>query len=196
MTIPNQLTILRIILTPIFAWFFLSNDLRLHQLSLVVFVIAALTDWYDGWLARKFNYMSNLGKFLDPLADKILTSTAFIVFIFVGVLELWMVIIIVVRDLMITILRIYAQYKNQVFSISYLAKVKTFTQMVFLYYLLILYIGKDVSFLDFIPNSIFEILLNPHFIYYTMLVITFITFYTGISYIYRNRYTIEKMLRS
>lgn len=196
MTIPNQLTILRIILTPIFAWFFLSNDLRLHQLSLIVFVIAALTDWYDGWLARKFNYMSNLGKFLDPLADKILTSTGFIVFIFVGVLELWMVIIIVVRDLMITVLRIYAQYENQVFSTSYLAKVKTFTQMVFLYYLLILYIGKDVSFLDFIPNSIFEILLNTYFIYYTMLVITFITFYSGISYIYRNRYTIEKMLRS
>lgn len=196
MTIPNQLTILRIILTPIFAWFFLSNDMTLHQLSLIVFVIAALTDWYDGWLARKFNYMSNFGKFLDPLADKILTSAGFIVFIFVGVLELWMVIIIVARDMMITALRIYAQYENQVFSTSYLAKVKTFTQMVFLYYLLILYIGKSISFLDFIPRSIFELLLNPHLIYYTMLVITFITFYTGISYIYRNRYTIEKMLRS
>ncbi len=196
MTIPNQLTILRIILTPIFAWFFLSSNLLLHQLSLVAFIIAALTDWYDGWLARKFNYMSNLGKFLDPFADKVLTSAGFIVFIFVGVFELWMVIVIVVRDLMITILRIFAQYKNQSFSTSFLAKIKTFTQMIFLYYVLVLYIGKSINFLHFIPRQVFEILLNEHFIYYAMLAVTLLTFYTGISYLYRNRYNIEKILRN
>ncbi|MBM4174748.1 MAG: CDP-diacylglycerol--glycerol-3-phosphate 3-phosphatidyltransferase [Ignavibacteria bacterium] len=196
MTIPNQLTILRIILAPIFAWFFLSSNLLFHQISLLVFIIAALTDWYDGWLARKFNYMSNLGKFLDPLADKILTSVGFIVFIFVGVLELWMVVVIVVRDLMITILRIFAQYKNQSFSTSFLAKVKTFTQMVFLYYILVLYIGKSVNFLKFIPRWVFEILLNQQLIYYTMLAVTLLTFYTGISYLYSNRYNIEKILRN
>jgi CDP-diacylglycerol--glycerol-3-phosphate 3-phosphatidyltransferase len=195
MTIPNQLTTLRIILTPIFAWFFLSGDLELHQLSVIIFIIAAMTDWYDGWLARKFNYMSNLGKFLDPLADKILTSTGFIVFIFVGLLEPWMVIIVVVRDLMITLLRIYTQYKNQVFSTSFLARIKTFLQMIFLYYLLFLYVGKSISFLDFIPKRVFDYLLNEQLVFYTMLIITLLTFYTGISYIYRNRYTIEKILR-
>jgi CDP-diacylglycerol--glycerol-3-phosphate 3-phosphatidyltransferase len=183
-------------LTPIFAWFFLSGDLGLHQLSLIIFIIAAMTDWYDGWLARKFNYMSNLGKFLDPLADKILTSAGFIVFIFVGLLEPWMVIIIVVRDMMITLLRIYAQYKNQVFSTSFLARIKTFLQMIFLYYLLFLYVGKSVSFLDFIPRRVFDYLLNEQLVFYTMLVITLLTFYTGIGYIYRNRYTIEKILRN
>jgi len=71
MTIPNQLTVTRIILTPIFAFLFLSNDKTLNQISLVVFLIAALTDWYDGWLARKYNYISELEKFLDRLAAKI-----------------------------------------------------------------------------------------------------------------------------
>jgi len=68
MVLPNQLTILRIILTPVFLFLFLSNDPVYNQIALAVFIIAALTDWYDGWLARKFNYITNWGKFWDPLA--------------------------------------------------------------------------------------------------------------------------------
>ncbi len=195
MTIPNQLTVTRIILTPIFAWLFLSNNLFLHQLSLPIFFIAALTDWYDGWLARKFNYMSNLGKFLDPLADKILTSTAFIVFASIGILQFWMVVIIVVRDLLITSLRVFAQYRKHIISPSYLAKVKTFIQMTFLYYLLIVYVGETYSFLSFIDRKIFNILLNETFIFYSMLVITVLTFYTGLTYLYSNRYTLEELIK-
>ena len=81
MTLPNQLTILRIILTPIFLYLFLSEDPLLIQISIGVFIVAALTDWYDGWLARKFNYITDWGKFWDPLADKILTSAAFLGFV-------------------------------------------------------------------------------------------------------------------
>ncbi len=82
MVLPNQLTILRIILTPFFLILFLSGNPLLKQISLGVFIIAALTDWYDGWLARKFNYITSWGRFWDPLADKILTSTAFLGFAF------------------------------------------------------------------------------------------------------------------
>jgi CDP-diacylglycerol--glycerol-3-phosphate 3-phosphatidyltransferase len=74
MVLPNQLTVLRIILSPIFLFFFLSENLLFKQISIGIFIIAALTDWYDGWLARKFNYITNWGKFWDPLADKILTD--------------------------------------------------------------------------------------------------------------------------
>lgn len=124
MTIPNQLTVTRIILTPVFAIFFLVNDLTLNQISLIIFLIAALTDWYDGWLARKYNYISELGRFLDPLADKILTSTAFFCFVFVDLLDFWMVLIVVVRDLAVTLLRIYGQYRKSTFATSFLAKLK------------------------------------------------------------------------
>ena len=138
MILPNQLTVLRIILTPIFLVLFLADDPTLKQISLLVYFIAAITDWYDGWLARKFNYITAWGKFLDPLADKILTSTAFFAFVFLDVLDLWMVLIIVFRDFLITGLRALAEYKKQYFSTSNLAKWKTLAQMIFIYYLLII----------------------------------------------------------
>jgi len=193
MTIPNQLTVTRIILTPIFAFLFLSNDKTLNQISLVVFLIAALTDWYDGWLARKYNYISELGKFLDPLADKILTSTAFFAFVYIGLLNFWMVLIIVIRDLVVTLLRVYGQYKKRTFSTSFLAKLKTSLQMIFLYYLLIVYIGIEKELFRFIDKSWNTILLNSDFIYYTMIAITSITVYTGIEYLYTNRYTLKEI---
>jgi len=78
MVLPNQLTTLRIILTPIFFFLFISDNPLLKQIALIIYFIAAITDWYDGWLARKFNYITNWGKFMDPLADKFLTSAAFV----------------------------------------------------------------------------------------------------------------------
>lgn len=195
MTIPNQLTITRIILTPVFAAFFLIDDLMLNQISLIIFLIAALTDWYDGWLARKYNYISELGRFLDPLADKILTSTAFFCFVIVGLLNFWMVLIIVIRDLLITLLRVYGQYKKRVFATSFLAKVKTAVQMAFLYYLLIVYVGIDKGLFGFIPKDYAKIFLDKNLIYYSMLFITAITVYTGIEYFYQNRYTLKEIFK-
>jgi len=195
MTIPNQLTVTRIILTPIFAFLFLSNDKTLNQISLVVFLIAALTDWYDGWLARKYNYISELGKFLDPLADKILTSTAFFAFVYIGLLNFWMVLIIVVRDLVVTLLRVYGQYKKRTFSTSFLAKLKTSLQMIFLYYLLVVYVGIEKELFNFVDRSWSDILLNKDFMNYSMILITLITVYTGIEYLYTNRFTLKEIFK-
>ena len=135
MVLPNQLTVLRIILTPIFFILMLSDDTLLKQIALGVFLVAALTDWYDGWLARKFNYITNWGRVWDPLADKILTSAAFIAMVILGIVELWMVIIILLRDFVITGLRIFSDYRNIQFPTSVYAKWKTFIQIIFLYYL-------------------------------------------------------------
>jgi len=194
MILPNQLTVLRIILTPIFLYLFLDGEPLSIQISLGVFIIAAITDWYDGWLARKFNYITEWGKFLDPLADKILTSTVFLAFVFVDILELWMVILIIVRDILITLLRIYADYKKVSFSTSYSAKWKTFSQMLFLYYLLLIYTAKTVKWIYEGRENLFNILLNHDLIYYTMLAITIFTVVTGITYIYTNRLLIKQLL--
>lgn len=195
MILPNQLTILRIILTPVFFVLFLSNDPVLIQISFAVFIIAAITDWYDGWLARKFNYITEWGKFMDPLADKILTSTAFLALVIVGVLELWMVVLIIIRDLLITILRIYADYRKFSFVTSFTAKWKTFFQMVFLYYLLLVFTTRTVDWI-YIGNEVFfDYLMNENLVYYTMLFVTVFTVFTGITYLYSNKKHIKQLVR-
>ncbi|MCF8260275.1 MAG: CDP-diacylglycerol--glycerol-3-phosphate 3-phosphatidyltransferase [Melioribacteraceae bacterium] len=187
MLLPNQLTILRIILTPVFLYFFLSDDILFKQIGVLVFIIAALTDWYDGWLARKFNYITDWGKFMDPLADKILTSAAFFAFVYLGILELWMVIVIVIRDFLITILRIYSEYNEKPIVTSKLAKWKTFIQMTFLYYLITIYALLTVEFFTVNYAYLFDLLMNRQLIYFSMLLVTIITIWSGINYLVRNK---------
>ena len=167
MVLPNQLTILRIVLTPVFLFFFLSDSPVFKLISLGIFIIAALTDWYDGWLARKFNYITNWGKFWDPLAD----------------------------DLIITTLRAYADYKDFSFPTSYYAKWKTFLQMAFLYYLLIAYVGYQSVQIYIGGTNVFYTLMDKSFIYISMIIITAITFHSGVTYIFKNRKLIKELFR-
>lgn len=193
MVLPNQLTVLRIILTPVFLYFFLSEDPLFIQISLGIYIIAALTDWYDGWLARKFNYITEWGKFWDPLADKILTSVVFLGFVIVNLLPFWMVILIIFRDLSVTLLRVYADSRGYSFRTTYYAKWKTMLQMIFLYYLLILYVAKNSSEVYSRYQNIIDILLNNDLIYFTMLLITIITVHSGISYLILNKSLIKQL---
>ncbi len=195
MVLPNQLTILRIILTPVFLVLFLMGEPLTIQISYVVFLIAAITDWYDGWLARKFNYITEWGKFMDPLADKILTSTAFVAFVIVGVLPLWMVLLIIIRDFLITLIRIYTDYRKVSFTTTRTAQLKTFLQMFFLYYLLLIYTLKTFETLQSSYKNLFDFLLNPVGIYITMFLITLFTVITGITYIFSNRFLIIKLIK-
>ena len=193
MVLPNQLTVLRIILTPVFFILLLSEDVLLKQVALGIFLIAAITDWYDGWLARKFNYITNWGRVWDPLADKILTSAAFLALVILGQIELWMVMVILLRDFMITGLRIYSDYRNIAFPTSVYAKWKTFIQMVFLYYLLFVYVGSLTKEIYSGNEKLFAILLNEKLIYFTMLFITLLTLHSGLTYLIHNRTLIKKL---
>lgn len=195
MTLPNQLTILRIVLSPVFLFLFLSDEILLNQISVAVFVIAALSDWYDGWLARKFNYITSWGKFWDPLADKILTSTAFIAFAALELIPWWMVIIIVIRDIVITILRVLADKNGYAFVTNYYAKWKTMLQMIFLYYLLILSVAIKTHQLNSLYGNILTKLLDEKLIYFSALAVTLITFHSGIVYLTRNWKIIKQVLK-
>lgn len=195
MTLPNQLTILRIILSPVFLVFFLSDVIWMKQISVAIYIIAALSDWYDGWLARKFNYITSWGKFWDPLADKILTSVAFIGFSIVELIPLWMVIIIVGRDVIITLLRVFADMKNFIFTTSYYAKWKTLLQMIFLYYLLILYVAQFTPEISSMYSDLISTLLNKQLIFFIAMLITMITFHSGVLYIFRNWKIITRLLK-
>ncbi len=195
MILPNQLTVLRIILTPIFLFFFLYENQVLKEISLIVFLVAALTDWYDGWLARKFNYITSWGKFWDPLADKILTSSAFFGFAMVGLIANWMVWIIILRDLLITLLRVYSDYRGFSFRTSVYAKIKTVLQMIFLYYLLIFFVLSKNDWFQSNFSNVISLLLDEDLLFFLSLFITAITFFTGLQYIFANKNLIKKLFQ-
>lgn len=196
MVLPNQLTILRIILTPVFIFFFLSDVEWYKEISLGIFLIAALTDWYDGWLARKFNYFTSWGKFWDPMADKILTGGALISLSYLHIIEVWMVALILLRDFLVTTVRGLADYKNISFPTSIYAKWKTFLQMVFLYYLLIFFTLSKNEIVNSKYGEILDTLLNPTLVYFVMLGITFITIHSGYLYLSQNSTLIKKVFSS
>ncbi|MEK9139264.1 MAG: CDP-diacylglycerol--glycerol-3-phosphate 3-phosphatidyltransferase [Bacteroidota bacterium] len=187
LTLPNSLTLLRILLTPVFAYLLLSESSFNRQLSLAVFIAAALTDWYDGWFARKFGDTSRWGKFLDPLADKILSSVALLVYAGLGLVDAWMVWIVIVRDFLITGLRSYAEYRGQPIVTSKGAQAKTFGQFVIIYYILILYVARSVPFIDSEWGGTIDALMHPQVLFGMMLVVTLSTVGTGIAYVFDNR---------
>lgn len=193
LTLPNQLTLLRIILTPVFAFLILSESPLNRQISLAVFVIAALTDWYDGWVARKFGYFSRWGKFLDPLADKILSSVALLVYVSLGLIDAWMVWTVIVRDFLITGLRTYAEYKDKPIVTSKSAQAKTFGQFVVIYYILILYVAGSVPFIYNDYGGTIDTLMHPLVLFGMMLLVTITTVGTGIAYLFDNRTFLKEL---
>jgi len=130
MNLPNFLTITRILLSPVFMIFMQFEHFYWRLAATAVFIIAALTDLADGYYARLLGHYTGFGRFMDPLADKILVSTAFLTFVPLGYARGWMVIVIVVREFLITGLRSMAAYRGMVISPSVLAKWKTATQMI------------------------------------------------------------------
>ncbi len=192
-TPPNQLTFLRIALTPVFLAFLFSSNPVLRQLSLLVFIIALLTDWYDGWVARRWGYVTRWGTFLDPLADKVVTSAALVAFIYLDLVPPWTVWVIVVRDIAITLLRSYAEYKGKPFDTTRLAKTKTFLQFVVIYYVLLLYVGQDVEFIRSRYSEMINMLLDRSLLYASMVVIAGITLLTGVLYIIENWKTVREL---
>src|SRR6056297_9900 len=130
MNVPNKLSTLRILLVPIIIYLLFINTLSSSIAALVVFALAALTDKYDGYYARKHNLITTLGKILDPLADKLLIIGVFTAFVEVGVLSTWPLLIIVARELAVTGLRVVAADQGSVIPANIWGKTKTTIQMI------------------------------------------------------------------
>ncbi|MFN3562673.1 MAG: CDP-diacylglycerol--glycerol-3-phosphate 3-phosphatidyltransferase [Chloroherpetonaceae bacterium] len=191
MTLPNQLTTLRILLTPVFVWLILSDAPHLRIWGIVVFIMASLTDLYDGYHARKYGQTTRWGAFMDPLADKILITAAFIYFVHLGLVPLWMVIVVAFRDVMVTLLRLYAEWKDKPVITSKSAKIKTALQNVFAYVLLLLsLLRENILFSDAISRVASRLLFHE-WVYWAMLGLTLYTAYTGIAYLFENWQTLR-----
>lgn len=184
--LPNILSGTRLLLAPIFFLLFIQDDLIWRGTGLVVFSVAALTDFFDGYFARKYEVESTFGIFLDPLADKFLTFAGFVCLPFVNASQFvwWAIVLIVIRDITITLLRIYSDRKGIVMQTRKTAKIKTAAQMGYLYVALLL------GLLLLIPGATADTvrsIFKTDILYWGLIAVTFITVYSGIEYLYVNR---------
>ena len=173
MNLPNKLTLLRICLIPVFVILMLSQVSNFFLISCIIFIIASITDFLDGKIARKYNLVTDFGKFMDPLADKLLVLSALICMREYDLVAGWMVIIIVARELTVSILRAIAADNGKVIAASGGGKIKTTSQMIAIILLLIgaNYSNSQIVFVGTIA----------------MYIATIFTLYSGIDYLYKNR---------
>ena len=192
MTIPNILTVFRILLTPFFIFFLFNESESSGVYSLIIFTVASFTDAYDGYYARKYNAVSESGKFLDPLADKILASSAFISFAVLGLIDIWMVAIIILRDLFVTLLRMRMKKGGESLVTSNIAKSKTAAQLITIIFTLI-YLSinnSTVPMLDNLSGQIDQF----NLVYNLTFIVSLFTVFTGYMYVKDNFTEIKKII--
>ncbi|MFH5832788.1 CDP-diacylglycerol--glycerol-3-phosphate 3-phosphatidyltransferase [Halalkalibaculum sp. DA3122] len=189
--IPNILSTLRIILAPIFLIMYIQDEVVWRSLSIAVFAVAVVTDFFDGYIARLYGAQTSYGVFLDPLADKILTFAGFICLPFIDADQFpwWAVALIVLRDLFVTGMRMLADQRNVEMKTRLTAKFKTMSQMFFLYITLMVgvFIETDVMLSEFC-----EQLLETELLGWLMIAIVILTVYSGFEYVFINRDIFKK----
>ena len=192
MNIANRLTMLRIILTFVFMFFLFIPALWAKATALLIFIFAALSDFFDGRIAQKRNMVTDFGKLMDPIADKILVLAAFAAFVQIQLIDAWMFVIVVAREIFITSLRLFALNKGKVLSAAKAGKHKTLSQMVVIFYILGFIVLKEAILAFSTWNPSWESFFRNS-IYMMMLLTVGLTLYSGLSYLWENRKVITKL---
>jgi CDP-diacylglycerol---glycerol-3-phosphate 3-phosphatidyltransferase len=191
MNLANKITITRIILTFVFIYLF-PKGFIFKVVGFFVFTLAAISDLLDGWVAKHKNQVTDFGKILDPIADKILVLSAFLIFLQMQLIDAWMVIVIISRELTITGLRLFALSKGKVLAAEKAGKHKTVSQMVSIFMIMGFVILKEyfnkINFWNEVGEKFY---LSS--IYMVMLVTVSLTLISGISYLWRNRRMLVKI---
>jgi CDP-diacylglycerol--glycerol-3-phosphate 3-phosphatidyltransferase len=182
-------------LAPVFMALFVTDNVWSRFWAMIIFIIAALTDLYDGYYARKYGATTSFGKFADPLADKILVSVAFIAFVTLGYVAMWMVLAIIIREFLITGLRALAAYKGVVIAPTRWAKIKTFLQMTAIALILVVINLRTFCPAAGIDLPLLESPATTTFIFWLMLVTVVVTLATGVDYIVKSYYLLKNALR-
>lgn len=173
MNLANKITMIRVLLVPLFVIVLFSNMQYSTYIAAFIFIVASLTDTLDGYIARSRNLVTNFGKFVDPLADKVLVSAAFISLIEIGKVPAWVVILIITREFTITGFRILAASEGVTIAASSLGKIKTITQLVAIIALLV----------NNYPFNLINIPFDMIMLYISL----FFTVLSGIDYLYKNK---------
>ncbi len=178
MNLPNKLTTLRILLVPVLILFMELSQLPYNYLyACIIYIIASVTDFLDGFIARKYNLVTDFGKTFDPLADKLLTTTAFVYMVAMEYTAPLVLIIILFRDFAVTQLRGTAATHGRVIAAGFSGKLKTALQMVF----------TILWFIGLFAEQLGVILPTQEAIPYLMWMIAAVSLYSGIDYLYKGR---------
>ena len=193
MNLANKLTMLRMFLVPVFLIFISVKGIPYGSIvATLVFIIASITDQLDGYIARSRNQVTNFGKFMDPLADKLLVTAALVALVGLNLTPAWAVVIILAREFAVSGLRTLAASGGVVIAASWWGKIKTVTQIIAILLLLIkVNIGESLSAVEFVSNNGF---LNTFFAYVPeviMFVAVLITIISGIDYFVKNKHLIS-----
>jgi len=187
MNLPNKITLARIGLVFVFMVFLFLGGLPAKLIALAIFILAVATDYLDGYIAKKYNIVSDFGKIMDPVADKVLTLAAFLAFVEMKLVPAWMVVIIIFREMLITSIRIVALRNKEVLSAGMGGKQKTASQMVSIIVILIFIIIKEAGVRTFgFWNPDFEYWYRQ-LIFLLMIITVALTIISGVSYLVGNK---------
>ena len=194
MNVPNQLTVARLILTFVFVALLSLEGVPFAKTgALLVFSLAAITDFLDGYLARKNNLVTNFGKLMDPLADKVLMCAGFVLLTRLELIPAWMVVVILAREFMVTGLRLLASAEGVVLAAENLGKYKTTIQIVTIIYFL-LYLASEEALFRFLHPMFDAFYLGPEYpgmgLNWASLILTL---WSGVSYVLKNRKLLSDM---
>ncbi|MDO8536493.1 MAG: CDP-diacylglycerol--glycerol-3-phosphate 3-phosphatidyltransferase [Candidatus Omnitrophota bacterium] len=187
MNLPNKLTVLRIILVFVFMLFLFSQGVAAKVLALATFIAASATDFLDGYIAKKMKMVTDFGKLMDPIADKILVLAAFLAFVEMELIPAWMVVIIIFREVAITGLRLSALGRGKVVAADEGGKHKMVSQVFSIFAILLFLIFREagIKVFDFWNSSTERVYKDTIFI--LMLITTLMTLISGISYFIKNK---------
>ena len=182
MNLPNALTIVRIILTFFFLYLLLSPDSMMKGMAVAVFLVASYTDYLDGKIARKTGQITPFGKLMDPIADKVLTLSAFLAFVHMDLVALWMAVLIILRDLSITAMRLFIPAGSEEIAARKSGKQKTAVQFAAIVAILLYVAVSETAFWDpeWTPTALRVIDVGMFFV-------VALTLWTGARYIWLNR---------
>jgi CDP-diacylglycerol--glycerol-3-phosphate 3-phosphatidyltransferase len=183
---------LRIVLTFVFIIVLSWQGLAAKIAALIIFILAALSDFFDGLIAHRRNMVTDFGRLMDPIADKILVLAAFAVFLQLQLISAWMFVIIVSREILITSLRLFALNKGKVLSAARAGKHKTVSQMAAIFYILGFIVVKESVMTFSVWNPVWEEFFRQS-INILMLLTVGLTLYSGLSYLWENRKVITKL---
>ncbi len=188
MNLANKITMSRIFMIPIFMIAYMVEFPYHNLVACLIFAIAALTDGVDGYVARNYKMVTDFGKFIDPLADKLMVATALICFVESGEIAAWMAIIIIAREFMVTGLRTIAMSKGVVIAASMTGKVKTCIQIAAT--ICVFIFGNESAYSAPFMLNIFGKMCSPGYI--AMFIATLFTVYSGVEYLMKNKALLEE----
>ncbi len=188
MNLPNQLTLTRVVISPVFMGLLMVENVWCRYAALGLFVLGSITDMLDGYLARRNGQMTKFGKFMDPVADKLLIALALISFVALKLAPTWAVMVIIAREILVMGLRTLVAYRGDMMESSFFSKVKTFSQMLYTSCVILFLCWRDTAALAGRPFSAARLDSLTYGLDALLLFALLLTVFSGLDYIIKNRW--------